>query len=394
MTNAFTPALVSVLMPTYNHALYVQVAVESVLRQTYGDLELIAIDDASSDETWEVLQSFDDERLRLCRHDANQGAHITLNEALAMARGEFVAIINSDDIFAPTRIAVCLEALRNNGADLVGSDIVLIDSDGEPVPEHWWVRAFSDLKRVWTETGDWHATLLHGNVFMTTSNFVFRRSWLEVVGDFRDLRYVLDYEWLLRGLMKDRRLAWLDAPLLHYRLHASNTISERPLAANLECGGMLRALVPQLLGANALERMRLENLVAQWARIEQYQGEIWATLRHEALVAKEAELLPLIARQAEWIAERDGWIAERDGRIAERDGWITERDGWITERDGWITERDGWITERDARIAAGEAALAFCLKEKALLESSTSYRLGRKLTAPARWLRGWFARWQ
>jgi len=367
-------------MPAYNHAPYVRAAVESVLGQTYGNLELIAIDDASSDATWTVLQSFEDERLRLYRHDTNQGAHATLNEALGMARGEYVAIINSDDVFAPTRIAACLETLHNTGADLVGSDIVLIDAAGEPVLEHWWVGAFADLKRVWAETGDWHATLLHGNVFMTTSNCVFRRSWLETVGDFRDFRYVLDYEWLLRGLIKGRRLAWLDTPLLHYRLHESNTISERPLAANLECASMLRALVPQLLGANALERMRLEHLAAQWARIEQYQGEIWATLRHEALVAKEAELLPLIA-------DRDAWIADRDR-------WISERDAVIASQAQWISERDGWIAERDARIAADEEALALCREEKALLEASTSYRLGRKLTAPVRWLRGWLARRQ
>lgn len=387
MPNIYTSPLVSVLMPAYNHAPYVRAAVESVLGQTYGNLELVVIDDASMDETWEVLQSFEDARLRRYRHDANQGAHATLNEALGLARGEFVAIINSDDVFAPDRIAACLETLHDTDADLVGSDIVLIDAAGEPVPEHWWVRAFSDLKRVWIETGDWHATMLHGNVFMTTSNCVFRRSWLEAVGDFRDLRYVLDYEWLLRGLIKDRRLAWLDAPLLHYRLHESNTISERPLAANLECAAMLRALAPQLLGANALERMRLEHLAAQWARIEQYQGEIWATLRHEALAAKEAELFPLIADRDALIAERDVWIAERDQLIA-------RQAEWIADRDRWIMERDGWIAERDARIAADEAALALCREENALLEASTSYRLGRRLTAPVRWLRGWLARWQ
>jgi glycosyltransferase involved in cell wall biosynthesis len=373
MSNTLAPPLVSVLMPSYNHAPYVRAAVESVLGQTHGNLELIVIDDASSDETWSVLQSFEDDRLRLSRHDVNQGAHATLNATLEMARGEYIAIINSDDVFATTRIAACLEALHHTGADLVGSDIVLIDAAGEPLLEHWWVRAFADLKRVWTETGDWHATLLEGNVFMTTSNCVFRRSWLEAAGDFRDFRYVLDYEWLLRGLIKGLRLAWLDAPLLHYRLHESNTISERPLAANLECAAMLRTLVPQLLGANALEHMRLEHLAAQWARIEQYQGEIWATLRHEALVAKEAELSQLIASQAEWIADRDGWIAERDG--------------WIAERDGWIAERDGWIAERDV-------ALLLCREENALLEASTSYRLGRKLTAPVRWLRGVLARRQ
>ncbi|MHB1402292.1 MAG: glycosyltransferase family 2 protein [Thiobacillus sp.] len=387
MPNTHTAPLVSVLMPAYNHAPYVRAAVESVLGQTYGNLELIAIDDASPDATWTVLQSFEDARLRRYRHDANQGAHATINEALGLARGEFVAIINSDDVFAPDRIAACLETLHDTGADLVGSDIVLIDAAGEPLVEHWWVRAFSDLKRVWIETGDWHATMLHGNVFMTTSNCVFRRSWLEAVGDFRDLRYVLDYEWLLRGLIKDRRLAWLDAPLLQYRLHESNTISERPLAANLECAAMLRALVPQLLGGNALGRMRLEHLAAQWARIEQYQGEIWATLRHEALAAKEAELFPLIADRDAWIAERDAWIAEREQRIA-------RQAEWIADRDRWIMERDGWIAERDARIAADQAALALCQEENALLEASTSYRLGRKLTAPVRWVRGWLARWQ
>jgi uncharacterized protein (DUF3084 family) len=136
---------------------------------------------------------------------------------------------------------------------------------------------------------------------------------------------------------------------------------------------MLRALVPQLLGGNALERMRLEHLAAQWARIEQYQGEIWATLRHEALAAKEAELLPL---------------------IADRDAWIAERERLIAKQAEWIADRDRWVLERDARIAADQTALALCREEKALLEVSTSYRLGRKLTAPVRWLRSWLARWQ
>ena len=130
-------SLVSVLMPAYNHERYVAAAVESVLSQTYPEWELIVIDDASQDGTWEVLQSFEDERLRLYRHDSNQGAHATLNEALGMARGEFVAIINSDDVFAPARIAACLETLHDTDADLVGSDIVLIDAAGEPVLEHW-----------------------------------------------------------------------------------------------------------------------------------------------------------------------------------------------------------------------------------------------------------------
>ena len=356
MPNTLALPLVSVLMPAYNHAPYVRAAVESVLGQTYGNLELIAIDDDSSDATWEVLQTFADARLRLYRHDANQGSHATLNEALALAKGEFIAIINSDDIFDPERLAACLNELVLTGADLVGTDILLVDDDGQCVTSHWWVDSFENLKRVWVETQDWPATLLEGNVFMTTSNFCFRRTWFNVVGDFRDLRYVLDYEWLLRGLVKGRKLAWLDTPLLSYRLHAHNTISERPLGANIECTDMLRQVFPLLLGTNLLEKTRLDHLASQWERIEKYIGEIEAALRHEALVAKEDELFQL-----------------------------------IRDRDRWITERDGWITERDAHIAACETALGVCREEKAGIERSLSFRLGRVLTAPARWLRARFA---
>ncbi|MDO9334195.1 MAG: glycosyltransferase family A protein, partial [Dehalococcoidales bacterium] len=67
MSNTLAHPLVSVLMPAYNHAPYVRAAVESVLDQTYGTLELIVIDDASTDKTWEVLQSLQDERLRRYR---------------------------------------------------------------------------------------------------------------------------------------------------------------------------------------------------------------------------------------------------------------------------------------------------------------------------------------
>jgi len=408
MSNSVATPLVSVLMPAYNHAPYVRAAVESVLGQSYANFELVIIDDASTDETWSVLQSFDDVRIRLRRHEVNQGAHTTLNEALALAQGDFIAIINSDDIYHPERLVACVQGLRASQAEMVGTDILLIDDASHPVDEHWWISAFDELKRVWVETGDWAATLLEGNLFMTTSNFCFRRSWLETVGEFRDFRYVLDYEWLLRGLSKGRKIGWLGEPLLSYRLHGQNTISARPLAANLECAAMLRQTFPELLGNDEPQRIRLSHLASQWMRIEKYLGEIEASRRHEALVAKERELFSLIRDRDRWVAERDGWIAQRDRRIveleqwiADRDGWIAERDGWIAEREGWIAERDrriveleqwvadrdGWIAERDAALAACDEALAACGHEKAAITSGLSYRLGRAITAPARWLR-------
>jgi len=331
--------LISVLIPAYNHARFVRAALDSVLQQSWSNLELIVIDDASLDATWQVLQECSDPRVRLSRNERNLGSHGTLNAALQQARGEFITILNSDDLFLPNRLAACHAALQTSGADLVGTDMHLMDDDGALVQAHWWIDAYEALKRVWADTQDWPATLLAGNVFMTTSNFFFRRRWLEQVGDFQDLRYVLDYDWLLRGLGQGLRLAWIDAPLLQYRLHAANTISERPLRANLECAAMLRQHLPQVLGQTPVLRAQLVQLATQWARIERYLGEIAATQRHEALVAKEAELFPLIADRDRWIAERDGWIAERDGQIAARDLQIAEKDQQIALLTQALTER-------------------------------------------------------
>ncbi|MFN3985305.1 MAG: glycosyltransferase [Rhodocyclaceae bacterium] len=349
-----TKPSISVLMPAYNHAPYISAAVESVLAQSVADFELVIVDDASPDDTWACLQPYAaDARVRLYRHELNQGSHATLNEALSLARGDRIAIINSDDVFEPERLARCGAAL-DAGADLVGSDIRLIDARGEPVDQHWWVEAFDALKAVYRSSGDWPAALLAGNVFMTTSNFMFERSVLERVGLFRDFRYVLDYDYLLRALAAGCRFAWVDDKLLRYRLHESNTISDSPLKANRECAALLRELARALLalegGEGHTQVVRWQALAEQWARGERYIVEILQAQRHHALVEQETN----------WrgeVAMRDGWIADRDAWIAERDAWIAERDGWIAERDAALAQRDRWVAERDALIAVRDADL-------------------------------------
>ena len=82
--------LISVLIPAYNHARFVRAALDSVLQQSWRNLELIVIDDASPDATWQVLQKCTDPRVRLSRNERNLGSHGTLNAALQQARGEFV----------------------------------------------------------------------------------------------------------------------------------------------------------------------------------------------------------------------------------------------------------------------------------------------------------------
>lgn len=343
--------MVSVLLPTYNHAPYVVETVDSVLGQSGCSLELLIIDDASSDDTWEVLQRYrDDPRVRMQRHEHNQGAHHTLNELLAWARAPRIAILNSDDVYLPGRLEACLRVL-DEGADLVGTDIQLIDGNSAALTEHWWVEAFAQLKAVRAE-GDWGAALLAGNVFMTTSNVVFDRRVLDHVQGFRDFRYVLDYDFLLRAWIAGARFAWIDAPLLKYRLHESNTISDSPLRANQECLALLRELAPEVLrDSGGAYPQRWQALNEQMARCERYIVEILLAQRHHALVEQERNWRADVEARDRWVAERDQWIAERDQMIVDRNQWIADRDRWIAERDDWIAERDRALAERTELLA-------------------------------------------
>jgi glycosyltransferase involved in cell wall biosynthesis/FMN phosphatase YigB (HAD superfamily) len=352
--SALAKPFVSVIMPLYNHAAFVVDAVQSVLSQEGVEIELIVIDDASSDTSWELVNTIHDERVRCFRHEKNLGAHTSLNEGLAIARGEWLAIINSDDLFASGRLLRCVAHMQTQGLDLVGSDICLMDGSGHLITEHWWVSAFNDLKQCWHTSHDWASTLLFGNVFMTTSNFVMRRQVFERLGDFSADRYVHDYDYLLRALALGVRMGWIDEPLLRYRLHENNTISASPLAANRECAALLRRILPRMQKLFASPQhglQRIEALSAQWARMDRYVDEIWAALQHQALVNKENELIPLIH-------DRDSWIQERDRRITDLNQWIKERDQWIAERDQWIAERDQLIAERDQLIAARDQLIA------------------------------------
>ncbi len=221
---------VSVVIPSYNHAAFIAQAVESVLHQSEADLELIVVDDGSQDESLEVLARFSDPRLRVISQE-NQGAHAAINRGLALARGQFLAILNSDDLYHPNRLEILIRELENDAdISLAGSFIEVIDDAGNLLGikhgyrdlEPWLLerphlsfRAGDDLR----------AALLTENYFATTSNFVMRREWFERIGEFRPLRYTHDWDFALRASALSR-LALVPEPLLFYRIHAHNTIRE------------------------------------------------------------------------------------------------------------------------------------------------------------------------
>lgn len=219
--------LISVVIPSYNHEKYIKEAVESVLGQSYQNLELIVVDDGSSDASLDYLRSVDDSRFILIEQE-NSGAHSAINKGLAHAKGEVLSILNSDDIFHPDRLRKCLERLQGD-ADLVATWIEVIDDKGRRrgVKKGWknmlpWSVAVN--KNTSNRVDDFAYNLLITNFVSTTSNIVFTRNLYNFVGGMRNLRFVHDWDFLLRAA-KNYRCVLIEEPLLKYRTHQTNTIS-------------------------------------------------------------------------------------------------------------------------------------------------------------------------
>jgi glycosyltransferase involved in cell wall biosynthesis len=126
---------VSVAVPLYNHARYIEAAIDSILQQGSVVREIVVIDDGSTDGSAAVMQRLAAGDARIVfEMQANQGAHATINTALARCTGEFVTILNSDDAYLPGRLAALVTALdAAPDADLAASALAFMDGAGKPM---------------------------------------------------------------------------------------------------------------------------------------------------------------------------------------------------------------------------------------------------------------------
>lgn len=227
--SADTTPEVSVVMPAYNHELFVGAAIDSVLSQSFADLELIIIDDGSTDRTGEIARGYDDPRVRY-HHQQNQDAFNALNRGMHLSRGRYISIINSDDVYMPGRLERLLEASREASASCIFTAVTPIDGDGEPLTneQHPWLVWYRRQRDVYLDNGDLYNGFLHGNFMVTTSNLFLTRELAVTVGDFCSFRYLHDYDYIFRILLaaEPNTLYLHDESLLCYRIHGGNTLGE------------------------------------------------------------------------------------------------------------------------------------------------------------------------
>ena len=124
---------VSVIIPTYNCEDYIAQALESVFAQTYHNFEIILVDDASTDSTLEVARSFQDNRLKIVANKKNKGVSSARNCGIKQAKGNWIALLDSDDWYAPERLENLLKIALQQNADFVADDLFLI-RDREQYP--------------------------------------------------------------------------------------------------------------------------------------------------------------------------------------------------------------------------------------------------------------------
>ena len=142
-----------------------------------------------------------------------------------------MSILNSDDVYHPERFQDVAEAFAADPKlDAVVTDLNFIDGDGASMPFEWYDQAL-EYHRTCDDLGK---TLINGNIFVTTSNLVVRRSVFQDIGQFADLRYAHDLEFFLRLVSRGRKIKILPKKLMSYRIHATNTISEGHLKVKLE----------------------------------------------------------------------------------------------------------------------------------------------------------------
>ena len=125
--------MVSIVMPTYNAVKYIQGAVESVLRQTYTDWELLIVDDGSTDGTEQMIQNLIkmDERVKLVKNRENIGVAETRNRGVELAKGEWIAFLDSDDIWHPNKLQEQLELYQRNGMPFIFTGSGFMDENGK-----------------------------------------------------------------------------------------------------------------------------------------------------------------------------------------------------------------------------------------------------------------------
>ena len=297
--------LVSVVIPAYNHEKYIGAAVESVLNQTCADLELIVIDDGSTDATGEIVRSYTDSRMSYTFQE-NQDAFNTINRGMGMARGQFIAILNSDDVYALDRLERLLAVHYETDAQCLFTDVIPISDTGVEFldPAFGWNIWHAKNREYYRTCGNLYQAFLKGNFMVTTSNLFMTAAAQKKVGNFCSLRYLHDYDFIFRMMLAHPgKVKYLsEEKLMYYRIHPGNTLGQAAITGREQDQQIIRSYMLAALPDEY--KCYADAGSSRLVELEQELHEVRAALRPQSAQGVRPAAKELVASLYRWLKKQ------------------------------------------------------------------------------------------
>lgn len=370
---------VSIILTSFNHAKYLREAIDSTLAQTFSDFELIIWDDASSDNSWEIIQGYDDPRIRAFRNNQQRRTAYGINKAISeLALGEYIAIHHSDDIWESCKLEKQVAFLDSHSAiGAVFSNTFIIDEEGDPFTDktHFYYKIFDQPNR---NRHEWLRFFFEKGNALCHPSVLIRKQCYADCGLYRyGFAQLTDFDMWVR-LAQYHEIHVLPDKLVRFRVRANESNASGSRVETRSRGLYEYSLIfnhyLQIKTADELIKIFPEAekffsheifnphyvlaMVTLDIRPFHFSTQFALNILHQLLndpgqadhiglnsndfIRFTGELDPMHVRQVE----------ELHQAITERDRQITMLDRTITERDRQITMLDQAMTERDEKITA------------------------------------------
>lgn len=398
--------LVSVVVPVYNAEKYLSRCIDSVVSQSLRNIEILLVDDGSTDSSAEIMARYkeNDERIRVIMQ-SNKGAGAARNVGLSVARGRYLSFLDSDDFFELDMLEAASKKADEENADIVAFGAWLYDENRDANRQASWVfrkdmvptACFSPKEAAGTLFG------LFGNY---TWNKLFRRDFVLREGlSFQEIERTNDLLFTCSALVLAKRIAPLDKPLVHYRVtnysslqstndksplcfaHAFESLwdflCERGLSSEFESSFVCHFVDAIVSNCNSMKTL---------SGLKEIKDYVAASVEPSFSLSKKAESAKCDASLLEQyrmlidcgLADYLLFVQKRTQHLLDEQSWYLE---WL-EWKSWKAKVDfeGEMSKARDEKNELENELEVAEMQRRLLLESRSYKIGRAVTAPARFL--------
>jgi len=217
--------MISVVMATYNGARYIEEQLNSILDQTFTDFELLVVDDCSTDDTVSILRKYSciDLRISIYENEINLGCSKTFEKGVGLAHGDFIALVDQDDVWHPKKLEILVYELKNSNLDMVYSNCNLIDRDGNIVDYPW-----TSITPLFGSDSQYPnvETFAAFNSFILGCAMLFKAESLKMCLPFVHSSANHD-KWIVNNIAFWGKFKFINIELFSYRIHENNLSMKR-----------------------------------------------------------------------------------------------------------------------------------------------------------------------